>query len=95
MKIKESKRLKVGDVFKWEVPDMAKSSNDNNHDAYRTRTTNVQVIESYSHHIIVVPLTPPHVKVGIQNVELYMKGYYTPEDATKPFTLRRTNERVL
>lgn len=85
MKIKESKQLKPGDIIPWELKINEEPTTFNYAKSAQYKKYNLVCVGVYSHHVLFRMTAPPHMKVDIQNVDLWNKGIYKQEDIERPF----------
>jgi len=74
MKIKESKQLKIGDSFKFDLEIWSASSN------LIKKNTRLVVVGVYPHHVLCRDADIPHNKFDITNAALFQKGIYKKSD---------------
>lgn len=82
MDVKAEKRLKEGDIIKWDVivsgeyVDLLAYKNRNR----KYKTVKLMVLKVYTNYILCRVLEPPYEKLCITNGELCVKGIYKQED---------------
>lgn len=85
MEILKDKQLKQGDVIKWKM-----AINDVDPLFKRKQAVKLICMEIYPHHVLFRRADYTHMKVDIQNVELWFKGIYKDSDLLHPFARKVT-----
>lgn len=87
MEIKETNKLKPGDVIKLKIDIESLTDYKPSH-RHELKTIECVCTQVFTHHAMFRMLVHPHREFSISNAQLYQAGIYTENDAVNVFVRR-------